>query len=182
MTAARNITYTIPSATLKTFKRHARKISRSTGIAYHAALEQSAHSATIPNWHTLSRHAKLTAETEHAFRTSLVIAMDVKDAQHFNALSLGFVEDVRAAAFAEQQMREVFAKNNEESRSRLKVGARIEDDDAVADEMSEYVFYRFIGNELPNDENSVLALVLQESIWPPRFVWLKGVLLAVEPM
>ena len=81
-------------------RRKAKKLVKQNGLAHHAALDVVARSGGVfADWHHFIEAAKATEPTERAFRSGLVVGMDIKDALAIpDSKLVHFVRDARRAA------------------------------------------------------------------------------------
>lgn len=164
------ITYIVSSKTLSQLKQKARDLKKSSGIPHHAALEQVAKSFGLPNWHKVAESAEITAQTEKAYLSGLIVAFDMKDAGSFDPANT-FVEDQQALEFCEKDLLASYRKACED-----------EGQPATEDEVEEYrhfelgnhVFFRYVGKDRPQSVREALDIVNAQSFWPPFYVWLNG--------
>lgn len=164
------ITYIVTSKTLSKLKKRARDLKKSAGIPHHEALEQAASNIGLPNWHKVAKAAEVTAQTEKAYLSGLIIAFDAKDAGSFDPADT-FIEDDQAIEFCEKDLLMSYRQACED-----------EGEPATEEEVEEYrqfelgnhVFFRYVGKASPNTLRNALDIVNAQSFWPPLYVWLNG--------
>ncbi len=164
------ITYIVSSKTLSKFKQKARELKKSAGIPHHEALEQVAKNIGLPNWHKMAKSAEITAQTESAFLSGLIVAFDIKDGGSFDPADT-FVEDDQAIEFCEKDLVASYRQACED-----------EGEPATEEEVEEYrqfevgnhVFFRYVGKDSPQNVREALNIVNAQSFWPPLYVWLNG--------
>lgn len=162
--------YIVTSKTLSQLKQKARDLKKSAGIPHHVALEQVAKGIGLPNWHKVAESAEITAQTEKAYLSGLIVAFDMKDAGSFDPANI-FIEDQQALAFCEKDLLASFRKACED-----------EGEPATEEEVEDYrnelhwnhVLFRYVGHELPLTVRDALSLIYEKSFWAPLYVWLKG--------
>lgn len=164
-------------AGIEKLKQKARKLKRDGGIPHHEALDQVAQSAGFNHWHHISEAAKAFKPTEQAYNFGVIIAMDVKDAEAFQDTSGTFVEDEFAFALCAEDIFENLCEEVDDNGvPLLDQYDEVELKEWAQDEIMNYIFYRFTGKDIPERAEDVVDRVRQHSFWPPRLIWLRGVL------
>lgn len=165
-----NVTYIITSVELEKLKQKARKLKKSAGIPHHEALEQVAKAMGLPSWHQVAESAQVTSQTEKAYFTGFIVATDFKDAETFN-IEDAFVEDHQALEFCQRDLEEAYRRGCEEE------GEPATEEDVrefLQDSDMNYVFFRFVGKDVPLTVEDAVKLVREHSFWPPQLMWLRG--------
>jgi hypothetical protein len=181
-------------------KRLAKKQRKASGSSLAVALDTTAQASGYANWKHVTvcveqtpaqplplppvltdllaidaKHYPPLQESERAFRSGLVFAMDVKDADGL-ALGADVVEcdDLRPLVAADVWRVLVHAKDDETGRSM----AESRDGDELAqtaqEEFSNYRFFRFTGPTAPATLDEAFSQVLGRYFFPPVYVWLGG--------
>lgn len=167
--------HVVPNVTLEKLRQQARKIKREAGIPHHQALEQVAVTNGFNHWHHVVESANLTSLTEKAFYNGLIIAMDVKDAQDFHDPKNRFVEDDQFCFICRDDFFEAIKDSIDDEDKRI--GDYLSDNEIneiLEDDMMNYIFLRYVGNELPEKIEDVLPIIRDCSFWNPHYVWFRG--------
>ena len=175
-------TYIITSADVEKLKQIARKLKKSEGITHNEALDRAAQNAGLNHWHHVIESAKKIEPTETAYRSGVIIAMDVKEAGDFHGDEGDFVEDHYADIFCEKDLYldlcespyaedEVDAPDYKRMRDMYNDGELME---INREDISNYIFFRFTSSTVPKSVQSVVAMTDECSMWQPMFVWYKG--------
>jgi hypothetical protein len=170
-------TYIVSSRQFEQFKQRARKLKQLEHISHHEALERVAQAAKFNNWHEVTIAARDTQPAETAFRSGLVIALDIKDSYNSNFAGDGmFVEDdqrllyfcrndlLKSYRLAEDDEGSTFASTSTEEQ----ILEHFETD------LFNYAFYRFAGSVLPATVAQVLAVCVERCFWGPQCGWYRG--------
>lgn len=165
----------IPSIDIEKFKQRARKLKQESKITHTEALDLVAKEAGLHHWHHVIESSKIFEQTETAYRSGIIIAMDVKEAEEFKDPSGGFVKDPFVDYLCRDDLYWDYVKTIDEdgiplrekySEEKLKVYA--------GDDLSNYVFFRYTKDILPGSIEEVKALARKCSFWQPTFIWFKG--------
>lgn len=164
----------ISSADVEKLKQKARKLKKDGGTPHHEALDQVAQSAGFNHWHHVSESAKAFKPTEQAYYFGVLIAMDVKDAMDFRDPSGRFIEDDLAFALCAD---DIYAYSREVDDDEAADEDRHYEEDKnewMQDMLMNYIFFRYVGTDIPARVEDVVALVRECSFWPPEFIWHRG--------
>jgi hypothetical protein len=168
----------IPAVTLSKLKKRAKEIQRSTQQPHHEVLDQLARERRLPNWHHLTLHAEETVLAETAFRSGVVIGIDLKEAMDSGDGDENFRLDERVGFFCRPGLIEFLLKTWKEDGTR---DARTEPRDEVEElrEAEDYadnqtVYYRYVGKKPVRNVYEAFTLAASMNYFPPDFVWLKG--------
>ena len=88
-----NIQILLTSKDVEHLKQKARKLKQEEGITHTQALDKIAQRAKFNHWHHVCESYKRIEPTETAYRSGVIIAMDIKDADDFYDEENLFVED-----------------------------------------------------------------------------------------
>ena len=177
------ITHIVTSSDVEKLKQIARKLKKSEGITHNEALDRAAQRVGLTLWHHVIENAKKIEPTETAYRSGVIIAMDVKEAGDFHDDEGNFVEDNYADIFCEKDLYldlcespydeedEVDGSDYTRMREMYTEGELME---INREDLSNYTFFRFTRSAVPESVQSVVAMTDKCSMWQPRLVWYKG--------
>ena len=155
--------FVIPSAAVEALRRKAKKLVKERGVAHHAALDMVARAGgAFPDWHHLIEAAKATEPSEWAFKSGLVVGIDVKEAQDVGSSLIQFVRDETLVMFVSWAFEREHPKPWSEE-----VTGNWEDLDW------QLVYFRGV-RAVPNTLDEALELCSEDFYWPPRYVRLRG--------
>lgn len=170
-------TYIVTSRQFEQFKQRARKLKQREQISHHDALERVARAVKFNNWHEVTLAARETHPIETAFRSGLIVALDIKDSYNSNFTGDGmFVEDdQRLLYFCRDDLFKSYRLAEDD-------GGRTFESTSTAEQLQEdfetdlfnYVFYRYVGQVLPVTVDQVLAICVERCFWGPQCAWYKG--------
>lgn len=181
-------------------KRLAKRQRKATGSSLAVALDAAAQASGYANWKhvtvcvdqtpaqapplpvALSELLAVDAkqypplhESERAFRSGLVFAMDVKDA---DGLALGedvvSCDDLRSLVAADVWRVLVHTRNDETGRSLAESLGPEELEQTAQEDFGNYRFFRFTGATVPSSLDEAFSQVLGRYFFPPEYVWLRG--------
>jgi hypothetical protein len=153
------VTYVIPASQLSQLRKKAKALKKSTNIPLHEAQALVAREFGFTNWEHLKKSTDVTEITEKAYRTGLMWAMDMKDAEPSSMEKI--VEDHQV----QMLLLTDFVK--------VRGGINEEDQYFLEDLLDMHIFYRYQG-ETPQTIDQARELIREYFFFEPSFVWLKG--------
>lgn len=166
----------IPTVAFEKLKQKARKLKRQRNIPHTEALEMVAQGISLPNWHQVTLHAQSTQVTEAAFKSGLIVALDIKDAMEYKFDQDGvFAADDRAHYFCRRDLFEAY-KNATDDEGRTLASKYSEEElkEDFIDDLNNYYFYRYAPEKLPDTIDEVYRLCRERCFLLPREIWFKG--------
>jgi hypothetical protein len=165
----------LTSKDVEHLKQKARKLKQEEGITHTQALDKIAQRAKFNHWHHVCESYKRIEPTETAYRSGVIIAMDIKDADDFYDEENLFVEDEYAFWICQEDMYRQYGEMQDDDGIPIK---NLESEDELRqgfeEDMMNYSFFRLTGKKIPDALEEVLSLVRERSFWPPMYVWLNG--------
>jgi hypothetical protein len=110
-----------------------------------------------------------------AMNNGLVFAMDVKDSEQLK-LGNDIIECESAWVIAATDMWKILvhAKDDEADKSLAELEEGDELLSTVQDDLMNYRFFQYVGNDVPTSLEKAYADIFQHFFFPPRYVWTKG--------
>lgn len=156
-------------------KREATRLKKSAGLPHHQALDRVASDVGFRDWHHVCQSAAEFAPTDDAHRTGLIIAYDQKEGSDFHDEEGLFVEDPNGFIACYRDLFESYSNYIDEDGRRRK--DTVEPSDLKEDfreDFGGHLFFRYVGTELPETVDDVLAVVRERAFWMPEYIWLRG--------
>lgn len=152
-------TRVISASVLSSLQKKAKATKKSNNIPHHEALDSIARGLGFTNWVHLKKSADITAISEQAFRTGLVWAMDMKDAEP-NSMD-GISQDIQVSMLILTD----FVKT--------RGGVNEEDKYFLEDLLDSNIFYRYEG-KTPQTIQQARELISEYFFFEASYIWLKG--------
>ncbi|MGY2488219.1 hypothetical protein [Cupriavidus sp. CP313] len=164
------------AADIEKLKQCARKLKRAEGIPHHLALERVAQAVKAPTWHHVVEAYKATDAVDQALVSGLVLAFDVKDADHFDASEAGFVADDQR--IAERVFEDIVDMHRYGLNDDGVPAHQLFDDDQIREFAEEdlwnYRYFRLTASESPHNIEAAMVSLRKFCFFGPRIVWLRG--------
>lgn len=161
-----------PSSKVEKLKQKARKLKKEHGLPYHEALDQTAQQGRYHHWHHVTEMAAITEPSETAYRSGLLVAFDIKDAESFDDEL--FTEDRFAPFFCEEELWKTYLEIEDEEAPEFHDLLEPEQREYFQDFMGNLIFYRYCEKNTPTSIEDAVKLINEYSFWMPDYVWLKG--------
>jgi hypothetical protein len=153
------VTYVIPASQLSALRKKAKALKKSSNIPLHEAQVIVARKYGFTCWEQLKKSTDITEHSEKAYRTGLMWAMDMKDAEPSSME--GIVQDHQI----QMLLLSDFVK--------VRGGINKEDEYFLEDLLDMNIFYRYQG-ETPQTIEQARQLISEYFFFEPNFVWFKG--------
>lgn len=166
-----NITIFTPSSLVEKLKQKARKLKKEQGLSHHEALDQVAKKLHYHHWHHVIEMAAITAPTEDAYRNGFLVAYDSSEAD----LDSDFlVEDDLSWYFCEEELWKTYLEIEDEEDPEFHDLPEQKQREYFMDFINDLVFFRYVGEKIPNSVDDALKLTNECSFWSPMYIWIKG--------
>lgn len=166
-----NITIFTPSRLVEKLKQQARKLKKEQGLSHREALDQVAKNLHYHHWHHVTEMAAITAPTEDAYRNGFLVAYDSSEAD----LDSDFlVEDDLSWYFCEEGLWETYLEIEDEEDPEFHYLPEQKQREYFMDFINDLVFFRYVGEKIPNSVDDALKLTNECSFWSPMYIWIKG--------
>lgn len=166
-----NITIFTQSSYVEKLKQQARKLKKELGLSHHEALDQVAKNCRYHHWHHVTEMAAITAPTEEAYRSGLLVAYDISEA---DLDSKSFVQTDLVRFFCEEELWKIYLEIDDEEDPEFHDLPEEEQRRYFHEYLESLVFFRFTGENIPQNIEDALKLTNECSFWSPMYVWLKG--------
>lgn len=151
--------YVIESSLLNALLKKAKALKKTNNIPHHEALDTIARTLRFTNWEHLKKSHNITELSENAYRTGLLWAMDMKDAEPLK--TDGIVQDFQSQVMILTD----FVKER---------GGISEDDQIFLEDTLDFnIFYRYEG-KTPNTIEQARELIDEYFYFAPQYIWLRG--------
>lgn len=153
----------ITSPAVERLKKRARKLKKEGNLTHSEALDKIANQTHCSHWNQLTQEQKATELIESAYRSGVIIAMDVKDAGSFEDESGGFVKDNSALFYCQEDIRNDYINSpDEEDDIPLREQYSEEQiNEFVEDELRNYVFFRYTKTPIPEKVEDVVKMAMK---------------------
>lgn len=153
------VTYVIPANQLSALRKKAKALKKSSDITLHEAQAHVAREFGFTNWEHLKKSTDITKVTENAYRSGLIWAMDMKDAEPSSMEGIAQDHQVQMLLLTD------FVK--------VRGGVNKEDQYFLEDILDMNIFYRYQG-KTPQTIEQARELISEYFFFEPSFVWFKG--------
>jgi hypothetical protein len=169
-----------PSSKVEKLKQKVRKLKKKQELSHHEALDQTAQQGGYHHWHHVTEMATITEPSETAYRSGLLVAFDVKEAESFDAEL--FTEDRLAPFFCTEQLWKTYLDIEIEEDPEFHELPESEQREYFQDFMENLIFYRYCEKNTPSSIEEAVKLINEYSFWMPEYIWLKGKLYDTYPV